>query len=567
MALLVSDTRQEDFSIPPPKKKWLQEYIAIEQDSCSSDPGPASSITKNLSTEAREFVRLFDNGTDQMINNNLKQLNDTKSVQGKMTLSQEVIGGVVQGVLDQFQTFFEAGCVQNPSQSFKIKTSSEDRKLTRLINTEKSENKPYDNENPISVKVEKNVSEENHIDQQDITPVVQSVISQFLNGSLADSDFRRNRKRSHKHINCNHKGDGSGGASSRIKRSSSVIKYKSREQLQSSFILPEHEVPDENGALNLSLPKPVPKVTFASRDRCYTTDSPAIKSFQTSKSEELSNLESLCASRQPHCEDIPKSLPYRAPCSLPVIRHTSSPHPDATLVMAPSIQNARRPDFPPISSGLPVPSPRLYPSFPPPSNPPPLFNTPHPPSPPPLEAIKKPEQISVTHPTFSFPVIKPRAIQPLLEPSSSLHSPQFPVVAYTSVVPASASSVIDSASKPVSTLASRATRERQENLSKEEIKRTSSSTREVHNRLEKNRRAHLKMCFDELAIECSLDPKKTSNLTVIRSAYKFTMSLKRKERENERNMANLVQEKIRLQQKLEELKREFPRHKSESDGE
>merc|ERR1712112_109675 len=121
--------------------------------------------------------------------------------------------------------------------------------------------------------------------------------------------------------------------------------------------------------------------------------------------------------------------------------------------------------------------------------------------------------------------------------------------------------------KPVNSLASRATRERNEYLSKEEIKRTSSSTREVHNRLEKNRRAHLKMCFDELAIECNLDPKKTSNLTVIQSAYKFTMSLKRKDRENERNLASLVQQKIKLQQRLEEIKRELPGMESESDGE
>merc|ERR1712050_213011 len=117
------------------------------------------------------------------------------------------------------------------------------------------------------------------------------------------------------------------------------------------------------------------------------------------------------------------------------------------------------------------------------------------------------------------------------------------------------------------TLPSRSVRERQENLSKEEIKRTSSSTREVHNRLEKNRRAHLKMCFDELAIECNLDPKKTSNLTVIRSAYKYIMSLRRKERENEKNLAALVQEKIRRQNRLEELKREFPGYNPESDGE
>ena len=47
-------------------------------------------------------MRLFDNGTDQMLNKNLKELSENKHNKGKMTLSQEVIGGVVQGVLDQF---------------------------------------------------------------------------------------------------------------------------------------------------------------------------------------------------------------------------------------------------------------------------------------------------------------------------------------------------------------------------------------------------------------------------------------------------------------------------------
>lgn len=567
--------------MPPPKKKWLQEYIAIEQDS-TSDPSPASFITENLSTEAREFVRLFDNGTEQMINNNLKQLSENKNVRGKMTLSQEVIGGVVQGVLDQFQSFFEAGCPPSPSQSFKVETSPEERKLTPFVNPVKNGSKAQEHVKGVCVTEEKEGSEESQIGQEDITPVVQSVISQFLNGSLADTDFRRSRKRSHKHINCSHKGAGWGGSSARVKRSSSVIQYKSREQELPSVILAKHEdvsrikleqlddVHDENVALNLSLPKPVTKVTFASRDRCYTTDSPAIKSFQTSKSEELSSQEASLPCKDSHPELPYKPSPPSSPprFSLPVIRHTSSPHSESALDMAMGSldmsQTHRRCEsiFIPISSPVSVPSPRVYPSVPPtsiqtsPSSLYPVHSSP----PPPLESIQKADQISASHPSFSYPVIKPRAIQPLLEPSSTLHTPQF-TLSYPAPSPQ------DSPSKPVSSLASRATRERHENLSKEEIKRTSSSTREVHNRLEKNRRAHLKMCFDELAMECNLDPKKTSNLTVIQSAYKYTMSLKRKDRENERNLASLVQEKIKLQQKLEEIKRELPGLKTESDGE
>ena len=517
MALLVSDTRQEDFSAPPPKKKWLQEYI--EQDS-SNSPSPTPSITNSLSTEAREFVRLFDNGTDQMLNKNLKELSENKHNKGKMTLSQEVIGGVVQGVLDQFQTFFES---TTPTQVFKTEPAEEEEseKVTESLGS------------PLSLKpAEKIVLAQHHI-----TPVVQSVISQFLNGSL--EDFTGRRKRSHKHLNCRHKGDGASA------RSRSVIRYKSRERqeahreeqeqaihlVETSQPVPSPPLPplpeqDENEALNLSLPKPVQKVTFASRDRCYTTDHPSVKSFQPSKSEVISNLE-LGLSTSP---------PSVSPClSLPVIRHTSA-------------------------RSSPV-------SFSPPSTPhlsyPPLAT-----SPPPLEIIKKPEQLPPRSAisTTSFPVIKslPLVVAPISEPGV-FHSPPKFTVSYPQQTPPQELPPVPRQAAP--TLPSRSVRERQENLSKEEIKRTSSSTREVHNRLEKNRRAHLKMCFDELAIECNLDPKKTSNLTVIRSAYKYTMTLKRKERENERSMAGLVKQKIALQQRLEEMKRECPNFKPELDPE
>ena len=93
---------------------------------------------------------------------------------------------------------------------------------------------------------------------------------------------------------------------------------------------------------------------------------------------------------------------------------------------------------------------------------------------------------------------------------------------------------------------------------RDEQKKSSSSNREMHNRLEKNRRALLKKCFDELALECELDPKKSSNLTVIRAAYKYVLELRRKERENEKELSNLVKDKIRKQQELEELKRNYP---------
>jgi hypothetical protein len=89
--------------------------------------------------------------------------------------------------------------------------------------------------------------------------------------------------------------------------------------------------------------------------------------------------------------------------------------------------------------------------------------------------------------------------------------------------------------------------------------KVATSTRELHNQLEKNRRAQLKLCFEELAGECQIDPKtKASNLTVIRTAYKVVMGLRRDERENEKEIANLAEEKIKLTQRLEELRRQLP---------
>ncbi|KAL8199266.1 UNVERIFIED_CONTAM: hypothetical protein K2H54_038967, partial [Gekko kuhli] len=47
-------------------------------------------------------------------------------------------------------------------------------------------------------------------------------------------------------------------------------------------------------------------------------------------------------------------------------------------------------------------------------------------------------------------------------------------------------------------------------------------TREVHNKLEKNRRAHLKECFETLKRNIpNIDDKKTSNLSVLRSALRY----------------------------------------------
>ncbi|XP_053503492.1 max-binding protein MNT [Ictalurus furcatus] len=85
-----------------------------------------------------------------------------------------------------------------------------------------------------------------------------------------------------------------------------------------------------------------------------------------------------------------------------------------------------------------------------------------------------------------------------------------------------------------------------------------AGTREVHNKLEKNRRAHLKECFETLKKNIpNVDEKKTSNLSVLRSALRYIQTLKRKEKEYEHEMERLAREKISTQQRLAELKNEF----------
>uniref|UniRef100_A0A3B4BCK9 Max-binding protein MNT n=1 Tax=Periophthalmus magnuspinnatus TaxID=409849 RepID=A0A3B4BCK9_9GOBI len=84
------------------------------------------------------------------------------------------------------------------------------------------------------------------------------------------------------------------------------------------------------------------------------------------------------------------------------------------------------------------------------------------------------------------------------------------------------------------------------------------STREVHNKLEKNRRAHLKECFETLRKNIpNVDEKKTSNLSVLRSALRYIQTLKRKEKEYEHDMERLAREKIATQQRLAELKNDL----------
>ncbi|CAF1441575.1 unnamed protein product [Adineta ricciae] len=87
------------------------------------------------------------------------------------------------------------------------------------------------------------------------------------------------------------------------------------------------------------------------------------------------------------------------------------------------------------------------------------------------------------------------------------------------------------------------------------IQTTCFRDREIHNRLEKHRRAHLKGCFDNLKAEvpCQRD-RKITNLQVLNLAIKYIQTLTRKEREYEHEIALLTARNIELQQRLRSLK-------------
>lgn len=93
-----------------------------------------------------------------------------------------------------------------------------------------------------------------------------------------------------------------------------------------------------------------------------------------------------------------------------------------------------------------------------------------------------------------------------------------------------------------------------------------AGTREVHNKLEKNRRAHLKECFDFLKKNIpNLEDRRTSNLGILRSSLRYIQNLKRKEREFELEMQRFAHEKIVLQEKMHALKTELNKMNIEVD--
>ncbi|KAK3908677.1 Max-binding protein MNT [Frankliniella fusca] len=96
-------------------------------------------------------------------------------------------------------------------------------------------------------------------------------------------------------------------------------------------------------------------------------------------------------------------------------------------------------------------------------------------------------------------------------------------------------------------------------LGQESRRRTGSGTREVHNKLEKNRRAHLKECFEVLKrqLPTCQEEKKCSNLSILHAAIRYIQSLRRKERDYEHEMERLAREKISAQQRLASLRKDL----------
>ena len=530
MSIAVSENIQEQFSKPPPKKKWLQNYIG--QDSQCLD-------------SSQQIAKLLGR----------QETGSSDKSQEQLTLSQDVIGGVVQGVIDQFQNYLDHG------------------------SSEKEENKagtasPGRSEEPAP-------EEEEKLSQTDIAPVVQSVISQFLNGSLADSGFRRSRKRSHKHINSRSRdkcGYSYSSSASNI-RKSSVIQYKglhseksekpsiklrkleslmsTKNQTKPMFSNQiKHTISKEeesSEALNLSCPKINAKVTFANEDRCYSIDS--VKSFQESKSLKMfsldyskrihENLQLIVAEEE---DEAPLNLVNKEKRlssieavyidhSTPAIRLRGSPNFNQTSASPISLKSSEFSSLPNSRRTSPV---ELN-----------AFSVPK---------IRRKDstadmRISPTQPNpVPFAIVRPKPMRPIIENSTpSPHVLQDLISARslkTNISPIDGLKITPSSSKAPELLSANTVQ------APESRSGSRPSTREVHNRLEKNRRAQLKSCFNELATECDLDPAKASNLLVIRTAYKSIMTLRREEREQERTVAALVQEKIRRQARLAELRRQ-----------
>lgn len=98
----------------------------------------------------------------------------------------------------------------------------------------------------------------------------------------------------------------------------------------------------------------------------------------------------------------------------------------------------------------------------------------------------------------------------------------------------------------------------------EDIKRNKM----IHNILEKNRRAHLKDCFENLQNELpQYREKKVTNLLILKQAIKFLEQSKRVESECETELQRLLNNKAALMQRLNRLKSEQQQEQEQQQSE
>jgi len=258
MATIIGDSSnsyaRETFVKPPPKKKWIQEYLE------KAPPSP------QVEPPQTELVKL----------KSLKELKEDCPQNAKPFTEEEVLAKLLDPVRngDKFN-----------------------KSLKRLSwNPEPSE-EIVESVTPPNVEDILEFMEETNVSHNDQRVVVKGVISQLLNANHSD-DYRRSRKRSHRHHNSRdshgHRDKGGYRHSRKHERSSSF--NPPQEKIAKSSLVQPQTTPtfpteDANGVLNLSLPKKGHKVHFSEMDK-FSSDS-GVESYQISKSQTLSNLEIL----------------------------------------------------------------------------------------------------------------------------------------------------------------------------------------------------------------------------------------------------------------------------------
>lgn len=674
MSLLCLTRDSQLVKPPPPKKKWIQDY------------------------KQQKMLQIEDGGAP-VVNNGLSGNNSTYHCTSNLThngvtspTAQQQNSAVVQNVIDQFQDYIDetnkrkhaSNTIHTVNGVHTVQAvqavfgaAAQCRQMCSLLDPAKQGEKFNNSLRQLSSHVSTHVvglskqvagptaidcpSESNNsslivtggaqcldlsnknkvqvvVEQENIGELVQDVIGQFLNGSLADSDFLRSRKRSsasstsakqlqkrkHSKRAFNHHKKASRREARRLGKSGSKLdllpKQARLQQLNSSLqchsqnqhVHSTPELLEEGVVLNLSLPKspttsPVTEKVSLEKETasCYSLDkgscysSGSVTKPTTSPySLHASKLSPLC--RKEHVGVIQTTvglLPPELTTQSAFHNGVVAPPSNASQTVATYIGSVSRPailrlganplaTMAQVGGGLPPARP-VRPVCPVQMLPVSASAMTTLPS----KALPK----SCSQSTFSKPGKSLLSSDPndtVGRHSTTNQSIQLASAAALTTAARDRSTNIVSSKKFPPTITPIKLREKQQPaVAGGQVKQcgqhrkgsgsggrwyggsaaasttatASKSSRVLHNQLEKNRRAHLRLCFDDLATECELDPRKVSNLMVIRSAYKCVMRLKRAERENEKVVAELVKEKIRRKQLLEELKQKLPAVCSESE--